>query len=127
MPDIKESKHERFLRLMQKRLGRTLEEARLVGQLSSDNYENNPTEAEEVVKHLDASVHDIAKKFEIPYSTAIGAAAQRAAASKHLVTTSAKAGRIDEVDIAKAIGHIDAGHLDAAKQLLKSALLQEVR
>lgn len=126
MTKTTETKHQRFLRLMNRRLGRALGELRLISQLSSANYENTPEEAEEVVVHLDQSLNQIAKIFGIPYSTAIGAAAYRAVQSGHL-TTSAKASKIDEVDIAKAIAFIKQGKSEDATVLLKAALLQETR
>lgn len=121
-----EQKHSDFMRLMTRRLGRALEELRLVSQLSTKYYENTEQEAEEVITHLDRSVNEIATAFAVPYPTAIGAAAERAAQTGHLVTGS-KGGKIDEIDIAKAIDLIRRGNSDDAIELLKSALRQEKR
>lgn len=122
-----ETKHQRFMRLANRRLERALTELRLVSQLSAgNNYEYHQDEAIELVSLLDQSVTGIAKAFSVPYSTAIGEAAHRAAASGHLTTTD-KAGSVDEVDVAKAINLINLGENEKAKSLLKAALLQEAR
>lgn len=126
MPLKNETKHQAFIRLMTRRLERTLHELRLVSRLACNDYENSAAEAEEVITILDDKLCGIAKDFGVPYSTAIGAAASRAIKTNHMITT-AKAGKIDEVDIVKAMELIKAGKSDEALVALKAALLQEAR
>lgn len=122
MPKPAESKHQRFLRLMHRRLGRALEELRLISQLSSDNYENTPAEAAEVILHLDSAVTKIAQVFDVPYATATGDYAKMVLSQGF----SAKAGsKIDETDIAKAIDLLNQNKPQEAKFLLKAVLLKE--
>lgn len=124
-PRQSETKHQRFLRLMQRRLERALEELRLVGQLSSDNYQNTPEEAQEVIGHLDKSVRAIADAFAVPYSTAIGAAAvKRAEATGHLITSAYSTGPVNEIEIVKAMEMIQQGRADEAHALLRDLLLK---
>lgn len=127
-PDPKtESKHDRFLRLMHRRLETALEKLRLVGQLSSENYENTAEEAEEVISHLDHAVTSLAAMFAVPYSTAIGAAAQRAARTGHLITSSHSTGKISELEIVKAMEMIRLDRADDAHEVLRALLLKEKR
>lgn len=79
MPKQKETKHAKFLRLMQNRLGRTLEEFRLIRQLSSSNYESHPEECLEVVQHLDKELHSVARAYGVPYSSTVGEKPQEVA------------------------------------------------
>lgn len=118
----KESKHDKFFRLMSVRLGRALEEIRLVSQLSGKTYENNEAEAEEVIRHLDGAVKNVAEAFSVPYSTAIGDDVQIAQATNHLITTQRDDSPIDEIDVAKAIEFLNEGDVATAKGLLKGAL-----
>jgi hypothetical protein len=123
MPDTKETKHDAFLRLADRRVGRAMEEIRLVGQLSSRTYENTEEEAQIVVTHLDKAVQLVAQLLEVPYSTAIGKAAhQRAVRTGHLVTNTADDGPVNEMDVAMAIEHLVMGQPDTAKAILKKAL-----
>lgn len=64
---VKETRHQRFLRLMQVRLLRTVEDLRLVSQLSSHNYQSQPHEVEEVLTILSSSVEEAADKFGYTY------------------------------------------------------------
>jgi hypothetical protein len=122
MPDTKETKHDAFLRLADRRVGRAMEEIRLVGQLSSRTYENTEEEAQIVVTHLDKAVQLVAQLLEVPYSTAIGEAAQRAVRTGHLVTNTEDDGPVNEMDVAMAIEHLVMGQPDTAKAILKKAL-----
>ena len=115
----KETKHDKFIRLMTNRLGRTLEEFRMLSQLASTNYENTPEEAHEVIIHLDRAVRQVAAVFDVDYKTYIGSKATRAM-PKHL-------GRVDEIDVARAIAFIKAGDTEAALNQLVAALNQEAR
>lgn len=108
-----ENKHQKFLRLMQKRLGRVLEYIRLVSQLSSDNYENSKDEAYEVIAHLDAAVHKVADQFDVPYTSTVGETTQRPD----------RIGSIDEVDIARAIDLIRHGDNERAIALLRATIM----
>lgn len=117
-----ETKHDRFLRLMHKRLGRTLEDLRLVRQLSSDNYEYTDAEVKEVLQHLENAINEIAQAFgqkPLP-STHPNAPVQiRPAVVGHARTKSV----LDEVDLAKAISAINAGNTDDALQILRAPLV----
>jgi hypothetical protein len=124
MPKPGESKHDRFMRLMTRRLGRALEELRLISQLSSDNYENKPHEAAEVVRLLDLKVTQIAEVFEVPYASATGEYAQQVI-REGFTGASKSRSKIDETDIAKAIGLLNQGKHEEAKFLLKALLLKE--
>lgn len=61
-----ETKHEKFIRLAEARVPKALDTIRLVGQLSSNNYENEPDEAEEIVTVLRDAVSNVAELFGIP-------------------------------------------------------------
>lgn len=124
MPKPAESKHQRFLRLMQRRLERALEELRLISQLSSDNYENTPEEAAEAVSHLDRAVVHIAASFDVPYATATGKYAEAVKQAGFMKASKAK-DSFNEMDIAKAIDLLNQNKVQEAKFLLKNALLQD--
>ena len=117
-----ETKHDRFMRLMTKRLGKALDDIRLVSQLATPNYENTPEEASEVVRLLDVSVRKVAEAFHVPFKSAMGSPKTPKTPLPALV-----AGPINEVDIAKAIEHIVCGKHQEALQLLRDALNQEPR
>lgn len=125
MPRKTETKHEAFMRLMTRRLERALVELRLVSQLSTDYYENTPEEAEEVVRILDKSVTNIAQLFDVPYVTSIGEDAHLARKKQILPTV--KGGKIDEIDIVKAIEFIKGNKPEEAIRVLKAAMLEEAR
>lgn len=122
MPKPAETKHQRFTRLMTRRMNRALEELRLVSQLASDNYENTPQEAEVVIRFLDESVNKIATAFDVPYVTAIGDYALRIRESGFGKAKPV----IDEIEIAKVIDLLNQNKPQEAKFLLKEALLKEV-
>lgn len=69
-----ETKHEKFLRLIQPRVTRVLEDLRLVGQLRSKPYENTLEEAEEVVGIIAKTLHGVAKLYAVPFSFKAGRA-----------------------------------------------------
>ena len=110
----KETKSDRFRRLMQRRMERALEELRLVSQLSSPNYENTQHEAEEVVSALDSSLRHIAKSFSVPFTSQIG-------------LSMGQAGTIDELDVIKAIELIKTGNLNEAVDQLQRAIRAQPR
>lgn len=116
-----ETKNEKFLRLMQARLGTTLENFRLIRQLSSRNYEFTPVQVQEVVYHLDQGIKTVAETYGVPYRSYIGADAKLASAPART------SGRINEIDVAKAIEMIEANAKDEAIHLLKQALRGDKR
>ena len=73
-PAGSESKHQKFLRLIQPRVTRVLEDLRLVGQLRSKPYENELVEAEEVVTVIAESLNQVAKLYAVPFSFKSGRA-----------------------------------------------------
>lgn len=124
-PKSGETKHDRFLRLMQKRLGRALEELRLVGQLSSSRYENTDAEAREVIKHLDDAVKDIARAFGVPYTTMIGKGSLSPASGPLTLGPP-----INVIDCAKALEllkNTDPESIEKARKLLKAAVMGGAR
>ena len=117
-----ETKHDRFLRLMHKRLGRTLDDLRLIRQLSSDNYEFTQAEVKEVMSHLENAINDVAKAFgaaPLPSTNPNAPVQIRPAIIGHGRTKSV----LDEVDLAKAISAIKAGNTDDAIEILKAPLV----
>jgi hypothetical protein len=113
-----ETKHQRFLRLMHRRLERALNELRLVSQLSSPTYENTQEEAEEVVTHLAEAVGRVAEAFEVEYKALIGGK------TNVLPTPLSKAHAIDEVDIMKAMELAKTGSNQEVHAFLKNLLIQ---
>jgi len=123
MSQQQEDKHNRFLRLMQRRLERALEELRLVSQLSSSNYENTPDEAQEVVRHLDASVRHIAQVFAVPYATRIGkGAAHTTNGSGAIGPIIRKTAVIDEVEIMHILDDLRADKIPEAMTRLRAGI-----
>lgn len=120
MEDQKETSRDRFQRLLPKRLGKTLEEIRLLSQLSSHNYSNTPEEALDLVRNLDASVHTVAKAFGVNYRSAYSAPGLRAPQPIHATP-------INVIDVARAIDLIGKGQTKEAVAALQSALSQEPR
>lgn len=57
---------------MQARLLRTVEDLRLVSQLSSHNYQRHPHEVEEVLTILSSSVQEVAGEFGYSYQAQFG-------------------------------------------------------
>jgi hypothetical protein len=73
-PSGTETKHQKFLRLIQPRVTNVLEGLRLVGQLRSKPYENELIEAEEVVTVIAESLNQVAKLYAVPFSFKSGRA-----------------------------------------------------
>ena len=118
-----ESRHERFLRLAQNRLGRTLEQLRLVSQLASHRYENTPEEAGEVVRLLDEAVRRVAEVFGVEYASRIGKAASRTTGGARAIGTMLKRPSVlDEVECMKLIEHIRADRKLEAIAILRAAI-----
>ncbi len=61
-----ETKEEKFIRLASARVPKALEAIRLVGQLSSANYQYSEQAAEEVVEALREAVSEVGAKFHVP-------------------------------------------------------------
>ena len=117
---MSETKHDKFLRLMHKRLERTLEDFRMISQLASTNYRNTSSEAHEVIQHLDRGLKAVAGSFEIPYKTWIGQ-------PDRAKQVPAQMGAINEIDAAKAITLIQAGTHQDAVALLRAAINKDPR
>lgn len=118
-PRPKETKHDKFLRLMQARLGRTLEDLRLVSQLASANYENTMEEAHELIRHLDKAIREIAEIYKVPYKTSL---------SDSLLPGRTKMlGAVNVIDVARAIAHIESAEYEAALLQLRAALNEDPR
>lgn len=123
MPTNTETKHARFLRLVQRRLTRAKEELRLIGQLASPNYENTPEEAKEIVRILDGDVRNIAGIFEVEYASRIGkASTQTTNGAQPIGGTFRKVSILDEIEIVRTLEHIHAGRIEEATSILRSAV-----
>lgn len=123
MSAVPETKHARFLRLMHRRLERALEELRLVGQLSSQNYENTPEEAEDVIIHLDQTVRSIAQTFGVEYATRIGrAASQSTMSAPPIGNFSRPAAVMDEIETIRALEFLRTGKLSDLEETLRNAV-----
>lgn len=117
---MKETKNQKFLRLMQARLERALEDFRLISQLASSNYRNTPEEAHEVIFILDRALHAVAKTFGITYRSWIQHPSSK-------LTIGPQLGPINEIDGAKAIALINEERYVEARKLLASAVNKEPR
>jgi hypothetical protein len=104
-----ETKHQRFQRVMDRRMTNALTELRLVSQCSSHNYEWTRDEARSFLVYLDSAVKHIAQSFGISYSTQIEPPSPKPQMVYHL-------------EIAAAISLMDAGHLPEARGRLVSLL-----
>jgi hypothetical protein len=119
-----ETKHDRFLRLAQRRLERTKDNLRLVSQLSSQNYENTPDEAKEIVRILDEDVRHIAVVFRVEYATRIGkASTQTTNGAQPIGTIFRKVSILDEIEIVRVLEHLRAGRIEEADRILRSAVI----
>lgn len=121
---LKESKHDAFLRLAEKRVERALNDMRLVSQLSSRTYENTNEEAEIVVSHLIEGVREVAQSFDVPFSAVAGESAQIAEQTNHLITNTVEKGPIDEMEIISAIEFLADDDRESALSVLKTVLAQ---
>lgn len=115
---MKETKNDKFRRLMQSRLSRVFEDFRLISQLASSNYRNTPEEAEEVVLHLSNGVQAVAKTYDVPFRFWVGGSSSK---------IPPQMGEINEIDAAKAIAMIQAGSPQDAITLLQAAINKEPR
>ena len=122
-PKAPETKHDRFIRLMQARLEKAWEALRLVSQLASPNYENTPEEAEEVIRVLDERVRHIAQTFDVEYATRIGkAASQTTGGAKPIGSLGRQVSILDEIAIVKALELLRKGETEQVEQILRSAI-----
>ena len=120
-----ETKNQKFLRLMQNRLGRFLEDVRLMGQLSARSYEATPEQMAEVMHHVDTAIKDFARQFAVPYASKIGRMGQ--ADSANVMIGAPPAPKIPEtsslkIEIARAIELIDNGNVQNARDHLSGLL-----
>ena len=115
MSDKSETAHQRFLRLMQKRLERLIEDFRLVRQPSSKNYESTEEERLEVLTHLKGEVEAVGRTYGVPVEIRIGhAAAVHQHATKGPVLLTA-------IQVAEIIDLLDYGRLSEALDILRPA------
>lgn len=119
-----ETKHDKFLRLAEARVTRTLDDVRLIAQLSARTYEYKPAEVEIIVKTLADAVHDVAKTFAVPFATKVGKAGKTDTSS---IFEEPKAQQIQEtskvkVIVARALDLIKQGEVEAAQALLVDLL-----
>lgn len=122
MANKDESKHDAFLRLMQRRLERSKHELRLVSQLHTRNYEYTPEEAAEVVRILDEDVRYIAEVFGVEYATRIGKSASRGAnGAAPIVGGFRKVSILDEIAIIQILEDLRAGKLSEVESALRAA------
>jgi hypothetical protein len=119
-----ETKHDRFLRLAQRRLERTKDNLRLVSQLSSQNYENTPDEAKEIVRILDQDVRNIAALFGVEYASRIGkASTQTTNGAQPINAPFKKVPVLDEIEIIRVLEHLRAGRIEEVDRILRSAVI----
>jgi len=121
------SKHAAFVRLMQARLDTAAEALRLISQLSSKHYANTQDEAAQVVKLLSGGLQEVADRFGVPFTTAIGQEAVDAAKRTGFGRVVATGSPISEVDIVKAMEMIHKNQPDKALIQLRAALQMEAR
>jgi hypothetical protein len=126
---IEETKHDKFIRLAERRTSRALGELRLVTQLSSPNYEHTDEEIENIIEALCSGIHGISDAFEIPFVSAVGAAAEsEASASVFGAGNSPKTGKpVDEYDVMRSLDLMKKGHHQDAYELLQAALRKQKR
>lgn len=115
-------KHENFLRLRERRVGRALEELRLISQLASSNYENTPQEAEEIIINLDQALHYIAQIFGVEYASRIGKAQAKTVNGASVFFAGKPTSVLDEVELIKALEHLRADRTEEVEQILRTAL-----
>ena len=125
MPRKGETKQDAFVRLVNNRMPRVLEQLRLIAQLSSRSYEHTEEQANEVMKVLKEGFEEVAQAYEMPISIAIGSdEVAYAQMTNHVVT--AKTNDPDfniTVSMAAALENLKNDDVDAARGILKKALL----
>jgi len=110
-------KHENFCRLRDKRLGKAEQAISLLGNLSSSNYDYSNGEAEELVALLHMFVDEVGESFGIENSSTAPADQQVTTNNNMLIPT------LDYSNAAWAYDKLIVGKVDAAKLLLKKALV----
>lgn len=119
-----ETKHEKFLRLAEARVTRTLDDIRLINQLSARTYEYKPAEVEIIVKTLADSVHDVAKTFAVPFASKVGKGGKAETGS---IFEEPKVQEIQQTSVikttvARALDLLKQGEVEAAQALLVDLL-----
>lgn len=60
-----ETKREKFIRIIENRMNRTLNEIKLIGNLSNkSNYEYDKNDIDKIIKTLKKSINDLEGKFK---------------------------------------------------------------
>lgn len=113
----KETKHDKFLRLGQRRLERVFEELRLVSQLSSNNYESFPEERVELMQHIARNVENVADAFSVPFTYVIGAPVTEAPVREVAVMS---LDRVKEI-----VAKLDYADISGALEILRKCLPKE--
>lgn len=123
-----ETKHQKFIRLAEARVSRTLEDLRLVNQLSARTYEHKPAEAETIIKTLADALAETAKTFAIPFVFRAGRAGKADPSNSIFEepknTTLAETNKT-KLAIAKALDHLAGGspeQIEEAKTILANLL-----
>ena len=62
--DNAESKADRFKRLAEPRVDSTVKKIKLIGNLTSSNYEYTPEQADKILSTLKSAVDEVEKKFQ---------------------------------------------------------------
>ena len=126
---LQETKHDRFIRLAERRVTRALEEMRLISQLSSPNYDNSEDEAEAVVTALCGGIHRITDSFDIPFITKVGAAVgEHREGSVLAPAVGTRSGvPVNQLDVIRALDLMKKDQIQEAYALLQAALREQKR
>lgn len=119
---FEKARHEKFLRLAQRRLERTKDEIRLLSQLASANYQNTPEEAHELVSIVDADVRALAEAFSVEFASRVGKAASKGTTNAAGISARRKS-LLDEVEIVKLLELLRQGDIESVERTLRSAIM----
>lgn len=120
-----ETKAQKFTRLAEARVSRSLDDIRLIGQLVARTYEHTPDQAEKIVTALTSGVSDVARTFAVPFTSRIGKAGKIDAtpgifadtrSPAHVETSHTK------IAIAKALDMLKTGNAEGAQAILTDLL-----
>lgn len=64
--NIKETKTERFTRLAEQRVNKAIDQIRIIGNLSSQQYEFTTEQVEQIIVALQAAIAELEEKFQKP-------------------------------------------------------------
>jgi len=64
--NIKETRKERFTRLAEKRVNKAIDLIRIIGNLSSQQYEFTTEQIEKIIVALKAAIEELEEKFQKP-------------------------------------------------------------